>query len=443
MKVVVIVARGLQAGALGCFGNRWARTPALDAVAAAGAAFDQHFADRADAEGARRAWRGGRYHFPLPAEAAAPAPGQPPDLVRALVERGVDARLVLDASRPLPAGFEEGWAAVERVEPAEGEPGLEATVEAAVAALRALAGRDDWLLWVDLGTALPPWDVPEDFQAPELFPASEEAETDEEDEPEEGPLVPLAGPGEGPIDPRDDALYLGIQAGYAAAVSYLDAGVGELLSALEEVDGGGEVAVLVTADRGLALGEHGVVGPVRAWLHDEVVHLPLLLRLPGGAELGLRVPALTQAVDLAPTLAELFALPFEGAHGTSLLALARGGGEAIRPYACAGLQVGAAIEWALRSPEWALLVTAQGPPDEPPRGPRLYVKPDDRWEVNDVAQHHLELVERLEATLRAFVAETARPGPLRPPALPNLEEEEAEAAAPSPPPPPGPADRTG
>src|SRR5437879_1798920 len=71
MKVLVIVARGLQAGALGCYGNRWARTPALDSLAATGALFDQHFADFPSPEGARRAWRTGCYVFPSPPGASA------------------------------------------------------------------------------------------------------------------------------------------------------------------------------------------------------------------------------------------------------------------------------------------------------------------------------------------------------------------------------------
>ena len=51
----------------------------------------------------------------------------------------------------------------------------------------------------------------------------------------------------------------------------------------------------------------------------------------------------------------------------------------------------------------------------------LFVKPDDRWEVNDVVQHHLELAEGLERTLRGFVEAAGRVGPLEAPALPALD----------------------
>jgi arylsulfatase A-like enzyme len=447
MRVVVIVARGLQAGALGCYGNRLAQTPALDGLAASGALFDWHFADRADAEGARRAWRSGCHDFPFPEDAPRPAGFQPPDLLPRLREAGAHLHLLVDGSRPAPASFEVGWSVVQRVE------GLEATVEAVAAGLDELAERDQWLLWVDLGTASPPWDVPEEFLETAPAPEEDEEETDEEEEDEEdergeeegdeenergeeeeeeAPVVPVLSPSAGPIDPKDDALYLGIQAGQAAVVAYLDAGVGAILEAIEEANG--EVAVLFLSDHGLPLGEHGVVGAVRPWLHDEVIHLPLLLRLPGLAEPGLRLPALTQSVDLAPTLAELFGVSLVGAHGHSLLPLLHGKAE-VRPYACAGAQVSGGIEWALRTPDWALLLPLQTGPDQPPRGPQLYVKPDDRWEVNNVLQHHPELGEILEQTLRGFVEATSRPGILLPPPLRDVEIEHAapEHSQPGPP----------
>jgi arylsulfatase A-like enzyme len=423
MKVLVVTARGLQAGALGCYGNQWVETPALDALAAGGVVFDQHFADRADAEGARRAWRCGRYQLPG-------APGPPPaaaegdDLLGALRAHGIHTRLILDASRPAPPDFEAGWDVVERVDPPadEGMP-LDAVLDAARAALGQLAGRDGWLLWVDMATPLPPWDVPEDFLAPYFH--GEPA--DEEEEDVGVPLTPLREVEAGPLDPGDDTLFLRLHSTYAAAVTYLDAGIGELLGALHNLDGGDEVLVLVTADCGQALGEHGGVGVVRPWLHDEVLHLPLIVRLPGAAEAGRRVSALTQAVDLAPTLADVFGLPLPAAHGHNLLPLVYGEAEQVRPYACAGLEAGGAIDWALRTPAWAFLLPAQAPPDGPPRGGQLYVKPDDRWEVNDVVQHHLELAGHLEQTLRDFVAATCRPGPLQAPVLRDVE---AEAAAP-------------
>jgi hypothetical protein len=74
----------------------------------------------------------------------------------------------------------------------------------------------------------------------------------------------------------------------------------------------------------------------------------------------------------------------------------------------------------LRSADWAFLSPASSLSSDSPLEPELYVKPDDRWEVNNVRHHQLDVAERLEETLRCFVETTRRPGPLQPPALPEL-----------------------
>ena len=415
MKALVLVARGLQVGALGGYGNPWIDTPALDGLAAEGIVFDRHFADTTDPIGARRAWRTGRFQFP--GTAANETPNA--DLLAVLRARGIHTCLIVDDSRPSPLAFAEGWDAVQHIVATEDTSPLDATLEAVGAALERLEKRDDWLLWIDLATPLPPWDVPEEFQSPYFTEESDdedveeddadddENEEDDEEEDEESEeleaLTPLTGVAVGPIDPDDDSLFLRLHTSYAAAVTYLDAGIGQLLDALANLEGGDDLLLLFTTDTGTNLGEHGIVGPVRAWLHDEVVHLPLIARLPGGAEAGRRVEALTQTVDLAATLADWFRTPFPTAHGRSLLPLIHGEVENLRPFACSGLQVGEYIEYALRTPDWAFILPLRRDADDEARLPRLYVKPDDRWEVNDVSQHHPELVERLERTLLDFV----------------------------------------
>ena len=74
-----------------------------------------------------------------------------------------------------------------------------------------------------------------------------------------------------------------------------DALLGSLLERLGQHGPAGKVLLCVTADRGLALGEHGVVGPC-SWPHGEVAHLPLIVRFPDGAEAGRRsVPDLDRS----------------------------------------------------------------------------------------------------------------------------------------------------
>ena len=414
MRVVVLSARGLRPDYLGCYGNPWVETPSLDALAAGGVVLDGHFADAADAAGARHAWRTGRYILP-DAGGAASDPGGP-DLLAALAGRGVAARLLLDGSRPAPDGFEAGWGAVERVSAGGDGTPLEQTVDAARAAIRRMPRRGDWLLWADLATVLPPWDVPADFREHYFQDEPDDEEGDDEEGIALEPLTPLVDPDVGAVDPEDDTLFLRLQGSYAAAITYLDAGIGQMLEAVRTLDGGDEVVVLVTADVGFPLGEHGVVGPARAWPHNELVQLPLIARLPGGDEAGRRVAALTQAVDLAPTLADVFDVPFGPVHGRTLVPLMQGEAEAVRAYAVSGLRVGDEVCWALRTPTRAFLLPVLTSGDEAAR-PRLYVRPDDRAEVNDVLQHHPEWAGAAERTLREFAAATRRPGMLEAPTL--------------------------
>src|SRR5262249_48791114 len=123
---------------------------------------------------------------------------------------------------------------------------------------------------------------------------------------------------------------------------------------------------------------------------------------------GGRISSLTQPVDLMPTLLEAFELPAVESHGSSLLPLIRGERERIRDFAYSGLEIDGAIEYALRSLDWAFLLPEQsGAAHEvsgtPLRDRQLYVKPEDRWEINNVIQHYPDIAEQLEQILRSFV----------------------------------------
>jgi arylsulfatase A-like enzyme len=408
MKVLVIAAHGLSLGYLGCYGNPWIATPSLDQLAAEGAVFDQHYADQPNPDGAVRAWRSGHSHFPGPASSAAHAEGTA-DLLTLLHNGGIATmRLVVGRSDSTDS-FYAGWDLLQ---------GVETYNAAAVDLLLERNGaRERWLFWVDLDMLQPPWQVPEPFAA-QYFqgPAAEDEEDEPEDLPEEEELTPLPDPVAGLMDLQDDITFLRLQRTYAGAVSYLDAIVGDLLETLRGRGLLEEMLVVVTSDRGTPLGEHGVVLDGRPWLHDELIHLPLLVRLPHSAEAGLRIGALTQAVDLFPTLLDAFGLSVPECHGRSLHPLLQRSTDQIRAYACVGLTEGGATEWCLRSPEWSFLLPIQTT-ESSPREPQLYVKPEDRGEVNNVLQHHQELAELLEKTLRGFVQATQQPGPLSPPEL--------------------------
>jgi len=404
MKVLVVVAGGLHLGYLGCYGNLWIETPCLDRLAAEGIVFDQHYAD-CPASNFRTSWTG-RYCFPG-LDGGDDSHDPPPQLGQLLEAHGIPRTLIPDPGRfsemARPAGIDL----------------LEVARGTVARALDRLGSPKQWLVWLDLPSLAPPWEVPGEYLERYFAKPVPDEELDPEQAEETPPLEPWLDPACGPLDVNDETAWQRLQNTYAAVVSHLDAQLGLLLDELDRRGLTNEVLLCVTAERGLALGEHGILGDHRPWLHEEFIHLPLLIRLPGRVEAGRRVGALTQPLDLLPTLLDAFGLPLPATHGHSLLPLLHGKAEQVRPYACAGAQVGEAVEWALRTPEWAFLLPVRPAPGDPPRSAQLYVKPDDRWEMNSLVQHHLEWSEELEKTLRGFVVATRQPGPFQLPPLPE------------------------
>jgi arylsulfatase A-like enzyme len=427
MKVLVIVAGGLHLGYVGCYGNDWVSTPALDRLAAEGVVFDQHYADCPSVGGARRAWRTGRYDLPGSEHESPPLWEREHDLLALLNEQAITTHLVVDPSQAVPAEFTAGWDHVTLVPPAStpGTP-LHRSLEAAAQLRARYASLDQWLLWIELPTLLPPWELPREVLDQFFLQAQGDDEGESTDNASR-PLSPLRDPIVGLLPPTDETTFRRLQYTYGAAVAYLDSGLERFFDELRREDWIDDVLVLFTTDRGLALGEHGVVGEHRPWLHDELIHLPLIARLPRAAEAGRRIPTLSQSVDIMPTLLDAFGLPIPASvHGHRLRPLIRGEVNEIRAYACAGLRIGEAVEWALRTPQWGFLLPLRPLPEESPRSPQLYVKPDDRWEVNNVIQHHLDRADHFRQVLREFAKATRQPGPLL---LPAVREFEADRAA--------------
>jgi arylsulfatase A-like enzyme len=394
MKSLIITVQGLRVDSLGCYGNDWIDTPHLDKLAAESVVFDEHFADRPDVEGAFRAWQTGSFlrSLTLPAR---------PDLLRILAAARVETRLIGDECVWPPLPFPVGFKKALRV---DGGRSPEPILEAARKTIASLNRREHALLWVDVPALIPPWAIAHDF-LDFYFPECADADDAEEQEDEES-LVPCQGAAPMSVAPEDEVLLLRLQRTYAAAVSELDAHLGRLLETMLEKGWMQDWLVAVTAPFGSPLGDHGIVGAHRPWLHEELVHVPLLLHLPGNATAGMRVSGLTRSVDLAATLLDALALPLPAMQGQSLLPLCRGEKESVHNEIYSALQSGDAEEWALRTREWSFLLPVRVPEDDAPRGPQLYVKPDDRHEVNNVAQHHMELAEEMERKLRHWVEST-------------------------------------
>jgi arylsulfatase len=98
-----------------------------------------------------------------------------------------------------------------------------------------------------------------------------------------------------------------VTAWYDASIRYVDEqGVGRLVAALDALGLAEDTLLVVTADHGEELFEHGSV--LHGYPYDETARVPLVLRGPG-LPAARRVPALVSLVDVAPTLLSLLSLP--------------------------------------------------------------------------------------------------------------------------------------
>ena len=102
---------------------------------------------------------------------------------------------------------------------------------------------------------------------------------------------------------------------YDGEIGYMDEQVGAFLEHLDRLGLEDETAVVFTSDHGEELGDHGWVGKHAHSLYDELLHVPLLMRVPGMGPR--RVDTQVRLVDLAPTLLGLMGLdpgeaPFQG-----------------------------------------------------------------------------------------------------------------------------------
>lgn len=428
MNAICLVIDRLHVGYLGCYGNAWVRTPTFDRLAAEGFIFDQALTDSPRLEdvcesywsGVHGLWRrAGRELRSLPRELAA---------------AGIATTLVTDDARLASHPRSDNFAALANL--AEALPTLAAedveqtqTARLFAAACAALdAAREPFCLWLHAGGVDHAWDAPREFR--DLYA--------EEDEPVPPDFVAV--PRQLLADDHDPDERWGICQAYAAQVSLIDLCLSGLLEWLTANPAGRETLLVVTAPRGFPLGEHGRIGDWDEALHAELVHVPLLIRFPDQQGASGRSSALVQPADVFATLLDWFGLREVqgGGSGRSLLPLVDNEEAVLRDRACAVAGNG---ERGIRTPAWYLRVrhSDEGRTNAHDGGTsfkpgadglsssdlslgeaQLYKKPDDMWEVNDVANRCADVVDALKRTLADAEAAAATGTQAIPPPLEDV-----------------------
>ncbi|HEV3006339.1 MAG TPA: sulfatase-like hydrolase/transferase [Pirellulales bacterium] len=395
MNAIVVVVDRLHVGYLGCYGNTWVATPELNRLCVESFTFDQAIADIPSLEAVYASFWSGSHVLQRSGGrlggAALPA---------ALAKTGVAATLISDdrgvSQHPLAADFGETI----EVEP----PQEDGAVSADDAGQTHLAGyfalAADWLerarrpfcLWLHTRGLAAPWDAPLDLR-------NQYADADEAPPP---PLVDV--PCRWLADDFDPDERFGVCQAYAGQVSLLDACLGGLLAAISDGPFHEETLLTFVSPRGFPLGEHRRIGPCDDALYNELIHVPWLLRLPDGCGAAARSQSIVAPADLCSTLCDWWGIAplLPAGTGRSLLPIVRNEIESLRDRACVAAPDG---EQGIRTSGWYLRLPAAGPEGRDVLDvdrAELYAKPDDCWELNDVADRCRDTVEALRRGLNDF-----------------------------------------
>ncbi len=444
MNAIVLTFDRLPVSFLACYGNNWIETPNFDRLAAHSVCFHQHFAESLTLDTVRHAWWSGCYECRRQGEPRVR------DLLPAiLAAHGVTVRMLLEAgnttdetARDLSQRFPD-WTEI-----VTGADGLEvAPDDTPFLRLVARAQRDlrllrtsrsePWLLWIKSRGVPLPWlppaeyarlflDVDDDEPSEELETGATEddeaEEADDAEEPEEtdsetflemsdsqfdellrsAAALPSSRADREKMTDLDRALARKVLGGYMAL---LDIGLGRLLETIDQSAAGTPTLLLVTAAHGLTVHEPGVLRDGTAQAADEIVHTPLFVR-GAGVDRGFRRQSMTQSVDLFPTLLEWFALATETPlEGQSLLPTLRDGRTSLRQHAFAADRQGLST---VRTADHYLVQQPAEGNEEPLR--RLFAKPEDAWEMNDLAAQFPQVVDELTAAGAAFFGSASPPG---------------------------------
>ncbi|ANN66612.1 sulfatase [Bordetella bronchialis] len=363
MKVVFLLFDSLNRHALSCYGKTGVPTPNFDRLAARSVTFDSHFVGSLPCLPARRDIQTGRLNFLHRGW----GPLEPFDhsLAGMLRDSGVYTHLITDHYHYFEdggAGFHgrySSWEFIRGQEKDKWRPALNPNTAAyaeryhermqdfsddinsklpyfvnreylesrgdfpmaqcfdsANEFLQAHHAQDAWLLHLEC------FDPHEPFFAPEQFLR---------DFPEALGGKVFDWPAYGRVD-IDPALLKTLRANYHALVQACDHYLGTLLDTFDRLDMWKDTWLVMSTDHGLLLGEKEYLGKNRPPFFNEVAHIPLTIAAPPSSGIQPRhEAALTQTIDLMPTMLDIFRRPIPAeVTGHSLLPLMRDG-RAVRP----------------------------------------------------------------------------------------------------------------
>ena len=301
-NVLLVTLDTTRLDRLGCYGGKRGTTPNLDALAADGIRFDAAYSASGSTPQSHASILTGLYPFQhglrvIFAPAGHRLPDSVPTLATVLAEKGWKTGAFLSAFTVseffgLDRGFERWDNGLAKpvgsilVQPRQDGPWLWAL---APNQRRSDATTDRALEW--LGKARGPFFAWVHFFDPH----------DTYIRPPDEILRRFPPEGLAPLDVK--------RAIYDAEVYFMDLQIGRIVSALKSAGQYENTIVVVVADHGEGLGDHG--WPGHQLLYQEQIHVPLLVRLPGGPR-GKTVAGVVRTIDIFPTVLDQLGVELPG-----------------------------------------------------------------------------------------------------------------------------------
>lgn len=391
-SVVVLALDGLGARLLGPYANTWFSTHQFDRLAAQSLLLEFAFADCPELMGSYQSLWTGRNGF------AGLAPTvEKNKLIDQLAEAGVESTLFTDEQRLAESALANQFDRVvmNAIEPATSAANdLSETMLAeffSVAIEKMAVIKPGELMWIHSTGLSGSWDAP--YEMRQQF-------ADEEDP---DPPTFIEAPSQffpsGELEPDDR---LGFQQACAAQVVLIDQFLGIMLDHLEAIPPSRRPLLIVTSPRGFPLGVGGHVGQAEQSLFDDAIHVPVLVKWPDGRYAMSRHQSLQYARCVADFVLDWFQAgsidlswldnPLANREMEYLLSTTDG-------------------KRSLRTHGWKFLDDGQKQ--------QLFVKPDDRWDMNDVLRKCRLIGEELDELCTSTLEEIKKQGSYQPRGLPD------------------------
>jgi arylsulfatase A-like enzyme len=384
-NVIVVMLDSLQFNYLGCYGNKWIKTPNIDQLAHEGVLFENNYIEGLPTVPCRRSMHTGRYYLHSKGWSALDLDdttiadfcwGQPIDtalifdcpmyrLPKFGYTRGFDKvyfihgheadayfsqdplyhlkvkdffeESVLEAAhkydeRVVAPILNEvyGFLAETQYWKNDEDQRAARVMKRAVKYLEEVDRNKQFFLWVDCFDPHEPWDPPSVYNPDLKCPYDPDYRGKDM-------IMPIGGEVAGLYT---EPQMHHIRMLYAEKVTMVDKWLGYLLEKVRALGMEENTLFLLVSDHGEPMGNgehgHGIMRKSRPWPYEELAHAPMIIRGPG-LEAGKRVKAFTQSSDIAPTVTEWLGI---GIHpemqGKSLLSLAKGEVDKLHDFAIAG-----------------------------------------------------------------------------------------------------------